>query len=65
MDKNEIEQTIKSLQNVLEIATKRAVENGDRLVKLGEPDINRGQFLSSVERVQKKAETLLKKLSEV
>ena len=39
------------LRLALGIATRRAVEYGDRLIKAGQADMNRGQFLAVVENV--------------
>lgn len=37
-----------TLSYTLRIARDRAILHGDRLVQLGNPDVNRGQFLSVV-----------------
>ena len=37
-----------TLSYTLRIARDRAIWHGDRLVQLGNPDVNRGQFLSVV-----------------
>lgn len=42
--------TIETLVYALYLATERAIKNGDRLVKLGENDVNRGQFLAVVNK---------------
>jgi len=49
-------QTIEKLINALYVATDRAVSNGDRLIEIGQADINRGQFLSLVRSAVKEAE---------
>jgi len=49
-------QIIENLVNALFIATNRAVYNGNRLIEVGEADINRGQFLSLVRSAVKEAE---------
>lgn len=47
----ELERTQKingTLNGTLRMARDRALRHGDRLVQLGNPDVNRGQFLSVV-----------------
>lgn len=52
------------LRYVLIIARDRAVRHGDRLVQLGNPDINRGQFLSVVNIALAESECAQQKLKE-
>lgn len=54
MNENErirqLEEQLRKTVRVLNIATERAIKLGNRVNKLGEADINRGQFQSLVEK---------------
>jgi DNA-directed RNA polymerase subunit RPC12/RpoP len=56
---SEMENVVLNLQHALKVAVDRAIQNGDRLIKLNESDINRGQFLYLVDNALKKADEAL------
>lgn len=55
---DEEKRIIRDLIRQAENARDRAVKNGDRLVKLGEADINRSQFLAVVNQAINRARSL-------
>lgn len=55
---DEEKRIIRDLIRQAENARHRAVKNGDRLVKLGEADINRSQFLAVVNQAINRARSL-------